>query len=175
MDDDGISPDPVPFEIVLEIEGSTARVDFSARPTRRAGPINCPIASTVSPRRVMITMLAGGGEAPNEGHFRAIEVVARPGSMFHCLSPSPCFLYGWPAMQATEVILNAVADAMPEAVCACSGGDLCAVVWYGVREDTGQFWGDGSPHPVGQGASVHGDGRACAPAPHRGGDALRPA
>jgi N-methylhydantoinase B len=62
-------------------------------------------------------------------------------------------------MQATEVILQAVADAMPEAVCACSGGDLCAALWYGVREDTGQFWGDGSPHPVGQGASVHGDGQ----------------
>ncbi len=159
MDDDGISPDPVPFEVVLEIAGSTVRVDFSNAPEARRGPVNCPIASTVSAARVIMTMLAGGGEAPNEGHFRPIEVVARPGSMFHCLSPSPCFLYGWPAMQATEVILSAVADAMPEAVCACSGGDLCAVLWYGVREGTGQFWGDGSPHPVGQGASVHGDGQ----------------
>ena len=63
-------------------------------------------------------------------------------------------------MQATEAVLNAVAEAMPEAVCACSGGDLCAALWYGVREDTGQFWGDGSPHPVGQGASAHGDGQS---------------
>jgi N-methylhydantoinase B len=107
-----------------------------------------------------MTMLAGGGEAPNEGHFRPIEVVARPGSMFHCLRPSPCFLYGWPAMQATEAVLNAVADAMPEAVCACSGGDLCAALWYGFREETGEFWGDGSPHPIGQGASIHGDGQS---------------
>jgi N-methylhydantoinase B len=160
MDDDGITSDPVPFEIAVEIDGSTVRVDFSAAPDARPGPVNCPIASTVSAARVIMTMLAGGGEAPNEGHFRAIEVIARPGSMFHCLSPSPCFLYGWPAMQATEVILSAVAEAMPEAVCACSGGDLCAALWYGVREDTGQFWGDGSPHPVGQGASVHGDGQS---------------
>ena len=159
MDDDGITSDPIPFEVVLEIDGSTARVDFSNAPEARKGPVNCPIASTVSAARVILTMLAGGGEAPNEGHFRPIEVVARPGSMFHCLSPSPCFLYGWPAMQATEVILNAVADAMPAAVCACSGGDLCAVLYYGVREETGQFWGDGSPHPVGQGASIHGDGQ----------------
>jgi N-methylhydantoinase B len=160
MDDDGITSDPIPFEVVLEIDGSTVRVDFSNVPEARKGPVNCPIASTVSAARVIMTMLAGGGEAPNEGHFRPIEVVARPGSMLHCLSPSPCFLYGWPAMQATEVILNAVADAMPEAVCACSGGDLCAALWYGVREDTGQFWGDGSPHPVGQGASIHGDGQS---------------
>jgi N-methylhydantoinase B len=160
MDDDGITDDEIPFEVGLEIAGTTARLDFSNVPDARRGPVNCPIASTVSAARVIMTMLAGGGEAPNEGHFRPIEVVARPGSMFHALSPSPCFLYGWPAMQATEAVLNAVAEAMPEAVCACSGGDLCAALWYGFREDTGEFWGDGSPHPVGQGASVHGDGQS---------------
>jgi N-methylhydantoinase B len=160
MDDDGISDEQIPFDVVLEIEGTTARLDFSNAPPARPGPVNSPIASTVSAARVIMTMLAGGGEAPNEGHFRPIEVVARPGSMFHALSPSPCFLYGWPAMQATEAVLNAVAEAMPEAVCACSGGDLCAALWYGVREETGDFWGDGSPHPVGQGASIHGDGQS---------------
>ena len=160
MDDDGISDEEIPFEVMLEIEGTTARLDFSNAPAARPGPVNCPIASTVSAARVIMTMLAGGGEAPNEGHFRPIEVVARPGSMFAAQKPQPCFLYGWPAMQATEAVLNAVAEAMPEAVCACSGGDLCAALWYGVREDTGQFWGDGSPHPVGQGASIHGDGQS---------------
>jgi N-methylhydantoinase B len=158
MDSDGITDDPIPFEVAVEIDDSTVRVDFSRAPDARRGPVNCPLASTVSAARVIMTMLAGGGEAPNEGHFRPIEVVTRPGSMFHCLSPSPCFLYGWPAMQATEAILNAFADAMPDRVVACSGGDLCAAVWWGVREQTGEFWGDGSPHPVGQGASVHGDG-----------------
>jgi N-methylhydantoinase B len=160
MDDDGISDEEIPFEVMLEIDGTTARLDFSNAPAARRGPVNCPIASTVSAARVIMTMLAGGGEAPNEGHFRPIEVIARPGSMFAAQKPQPCFLYGWPAMQATEAVLNAVAEAMPEAVCACSGGDLCAALWYGVREDTGQFWGDGSPHPVGQGASTHGDGQS---------------
>lgn len=160
MDDDGISDEPIPFEVILEIEGSTARVDFSQTPDARPGPVNCPVPSTISAARVILTMLAGGGEAPNEGHYRPIEVVTRPGSMFHAVPPQPCFLYGWPAMQATEAVLNAVADAMPENVCACSGGDICAVLWYGVREESGLFWGDGSPHPVGLGASIHGDGQS---------------
>ncbi len=158
MDNNGLDDDPVPFEVVLEIDGSTVRVDYSRAPDAQPGPINCPIASTVSASRIAITMLAGGGEAPNEGHFRPIEVVARPGSMFHPNPPSPCFLYGWPAMQAMEVIYDAVSKAMPTAVPACSGGDICALVWWGVREQTGEPWADGSPHPVGQGASVHGDG-----------------
>ena len=158
MDNDGISDDAVPFEIVVSVDGSTVRLDYSRAPDAHVGPINCPIASTVSASRIAITMLAGGGEAPNEGHFRPIEVIARPGSMFHPGPPSPCFLYGWPAMQAIEVVYDAVSKAMPEAVPACSGGDICALVWWGMREETGEPWADGSPHPVGQGAHVNGDG-----------------
>ncbi len=112
------------------------RLDFSAAPDARPGPVNCPVPSTVSASRIAISMLAGNGESPNEGHFRPIEVVTRPGSMFHPLPPSPCFLYGWPAMQAIEAIYEAVAKAMPEAVPACSGGDICSLVWWGVREAT---------------------------------------
>ncbi len=78
--------------------------------------------------------------------------------MFHPLPPSPCFLYGWPAMQAMEVIYDAVSKALPDAVPACSGGDICSLVWWGVREETGEPWADGAPQPIGQGASSRGDG-----------------
>jgi N-methylhydantoinase B len=158
MDSNGITDERIPFEVVLEIDGSVVRLDFSRAPDAQVGPVNCPIPSTVSVSRIAISMLAGNGEPPNEGHFRPIEVTTRPGSMFHPLPPSPCFLYGWPAMQAMEVIYQAVSQAMPDAVTACSGGDICALVWWGNREATGEPWADGSPHPVGQGASVRGDG-----------------
>src|SRR5581483_4579318 len=158
MDDDGLSTAEVPFEIVLEVEGSTVRLDYSNAPDAHPGPINCPLPSTVSASRIAITMLAGGGEAPNEGHFRPLEVVTRPGSMFHPLPPSPCFLYGWPAVQAMEVVYDAVSRAIPDAVPACSGGDINGIVWWGVREETGEPWADGSPHPIGQGGHARGDG-----------------
>jgi N-methylhydantoinase B len=158
MDSNGVDDDRVPFEIALEVRGSTVRIDYSRAPEQQGGPINCPLPSTVSASRIAVTMLAGGGEAPNEGHFRAIEVVTRPGSLFHPESPAPCFLYGWAGDQAIEAIYQAVAQAMPGAVPACSGGDICALVWWGVREGTGEPWTDGSPHPIGQGAHAGGDG-----------------
>ena len=158
MDDDGIRPDPVPFDVVVDIEGYNVRIDFSSSPDAQTGPINCPQPSTVSASRVAIAMLAGAGEPPNEGHFRPIEVVTRPGSMFHSLPPSPCFLYGWAGDQAIEAIYQAVGQAMPDAVPACSGGDICALVWWGTREETGEPWTDGAPHPIGQGGHARGDG-----------------
>ncbi|ADB50632.1 hydantoinase B/oxoprolinase family protein [Conexibacter woesei] len=158
LDDDGISGVPIPFHVTLEVEGSSVRFDFSDCPGVQTGPVNCPIASTVSAARVALTMLAGNGEAPTEGHFRPIEVVARPGSMFHARPPAPCFLYGWPAIQACDAVLRALADAVPELVPAGSGGDICGVGFWGVDQRSGEFWSDASPYPIGQGASVGSDG-----------------
>src|SRR5207248_10143561 len=47
MDDDGVSPGPVPFTVVVEVAGSQVTVDFSQAPDERAGPVNCPLPSTV--------------------------------------------------------------------------------------------------------------------------------
>jgi N-methylhydantoinase B len=158
MDSDGITDDPIDFEVGVQVEGSDVCVDFTNVPDARRGPVNCPLPSTVSASRVAISMLAGAGEAPHEGYFRPLEVKTRPGSMFHPLSPSPCFLYGWAGAQSMEVIYDAVARALPQAVPACSGGDVCALVWWGNRRESGEPWADGFPTPVGQGASVRSDG-----------------
>lgn len=157
MDSNGVSDAPVPFTVAVEIDGDTVRLDFSDAPEQQAGPINCPLPSTVSASRVAITMLAGGGEPPNEGHCRPIEVITRPGTLFHPLHPAPCFLYGWAGDQAIEAIYQAVSKAMAEAVPACSGGDICALVFWGAREN-GELWTDGGPFPIGQGGHARGDG-----------------
>lgn len=158
MDDNGIEGKLIPFEVVVEVSGGNVRLDFSNSPEQQVGPVNCPVPSTISTSRVAISMLAGMGEAPNEGHFRAIEVVTRPGTMFHPLPPAPCFLYGWPALQAIEVVYNAISKAVPTAVPAMSGGCIASLVHWGTREATGEPWADGAPHPVGQGAWKGGDG-----------------
>ena len=78
--------------------------------------------------------------------------------MFHPLPPSPAFFYYMPDYQAIEVIFQAVADALPDAVPACSGGDVTTLIWWGLREDTGEAWADGSGNPVGHGATAIDDG-----------------
>lgn len=158
MDDNGIETAQIPFEVIVEVKGSSVTLDFSGTPAQQTGPVNCPVPSTISTSRVAISMLAGMGEAPNEGHFRAIDVITRPGTMFHPLPPAPCFLYGWPALQAIEVIYSAIAKAVPTAVPAMSGGCISSLVHWGTREATGEPWADGSPHPCGQGAWNGGDG-----------------
>jgi len=157
LDDDGIGKELIEFEVEVDVHGSSVRVDFSRAPDQRPGPVNSPLPKTVSCTRVAISMLAGGGEWPNEGHFRPIEVVTRPGSLFHPLEPAPTFIGGWATVGAIDTIYRAIGSALPEAVPATSGGDICSLVWWG-RRASGEPWADGSPYPVGQGAHAHGDG-----------------
>jgi N-methylhydantoinase B len=170
LDNDGISDDPVSFEVALEIDGSDIVVDFSAAPPQTQGPINCPLATTVSAARIAIMVLAGGGESANDGFFRAVRVRTTPGTLFDPLPPAPIYMYYWPAMVAVDVIHRALADAMPDRVPAGSGGDLCALNWWGTDDD-GTFWADGQDHLIGQGAAADGDGRA--PLMHITGSGIR--
>ena len=160
LDNDGLSDELVHFDVAILVEGSEVTVDFSDAPPQRPGPVNCTVPKTVAIARIAIGMLAGGGEAPNEGHYRAISVITRPGTLFHPIEPAPSFIGGWSAFQALETVYRAFSQSSPELVPACSGGDICSIVWWGRRQATGEAWADGSPHPVGQGGHVGGDGGA---------------
>ena len=157
LDNDGVGEELVPFEVGIEISGSDVVVDFTSAPDSTAGPVNCPLPTTVSAARLAVLAIAGGGESATEGHFRAITVRTRPGSLFHPDPPAPIYLYGWPAAQAIDAIHAALADAVPEVVRAGSGGDFCGMVWWGRRPD-GTFWASGTDHVTGQGARSDGDG-----------------
>src|SRR5215470_4883829 len=130
---DGVVDGRIDFDVELRVEGSSVQIDYGRAPDQQVGPVNSALPKTVSATRVAISMLAGGGEWPNEGHFRPIEVVTRPGSLFHPLPPAPTFIGGWAAIGAMDAILRAFGSVLPELVPATSGGDICSLVWWGRR------------------------------------------
>ena len=156
---------------------SRSRAHRSASTTRGVpdalpGPLNCPQPGTFSSTRMALMMLAAGGEAPNDGHFRPIEVVTRPGSMFHPLPPRRASSTAGRSSSRPRRCTTPSGRRQPEIAPAWSGGDILTIVWWGNREATGEPWADGSPHPIGQGASARGDGASALHAPSAVGDAL---
>jgi N-methylhydantoinase B len=160
MDDNGVDNNPIQFEVVVTINASNVRMDFSKAPDAQRGPINAPLPSTVSAARVALMMAAGSAhETPNEGHFRPLEIVTRPGSMFHPVEPQPCYLYGWPLMSAIEGIFQALSTATAGRLPSGGAGDTAAVQFYGHVSATGEaFYAGGLSLPVGQGARPNCDG-----------------
>lgn len=158
IDDNGVDSNPIEFEIAVEVSGSSVCVDFSQVPDAQRGPVNCPFPSTVSATRVSILALAGGPSEPNEGFFRPVEIITRPGSMFHPQSPAPCYLYGWGIMPAMEAIYRAFAQAASGLAPAGSAGDICHVGGVGRQSGSRDIFYMGAALPVGHGAHEHGDG-----------------
>jgi N-methylhydantoinase B len=167
IDSNGISDEEIPFEVTVEVRGSDVTIDLSSAPDQQPGPINSPLPGTISAARIALAGLCNLDVAPNEGQFRPLSVITREGSLFHPISPAPCFAFWTGQVQLIEAVLRALAEALPHTVPAESGADILAVIWWGrsradyqSREgaDAGEPWIDGAPAPVGQGGHAHGDG-----------------
>lgn len=156
MDNNGVENTPITFEVTVEIAGSDIIIDYSAAPPTQRGPVNCPLPSTVSLSRILLSMIAGSYEAPNEGMFRPLTVRTKPGSMYNPHRTAPSFLYGWGIDAAMEGVLEAFAAAIPT-LPAGSAGDICALDIHGVDAD-GKFFALGAALPVGHGANPTHDG-----------------
>lgn len=159
LDDNGLDRELVPFELVVEIDGSDMIVDFTGAPSQQAGPVNCPYPTTLSAARCALMALAGGAEDANEGHFRPLSIRTTPGTLFHPEPPAPVFIFGATAILAVDVIHRALADALPGKVPAGSGGDICSFMMWG-EDESGELWITGCDHTVGQGAWNAADGGA---------------
>lgn len=157
LDNDGIGDEPIDFEVALVVEGDRVTFDLSGVPDAVKGPLNSPFPSTVSACRIVLVMLAGN-EAPNEGHFRPLRIISRPGSMFHPVHPQPTYMYGWPLMQLMEGLFHAFAAALPGRVPSGSGGDLCPTMVFAWDEGRGEMVLGGGAMSTGIGAYPDADG-----------------
>jgi N-methylhydantoinase B len=159
MDSDGLTTEPIPIIVGVEKAGSEVIVDLSQAVDQTAGPVNCPLSSTLSLARLALLPLLVPDELINEGHLRPISIRTRPGSQFHPLAPAPVFSYGWSMGVAAELVQQALAECTPHQARAGSGGDLCGIGLHGVGEG-GNYWFSGHSHLTGQGAMIDGDGGA---------------
>lgn len=157
LDNDGIDDEPISFEVELTVDGDMVRFDLSAVPDAVRGPLNCPFPATVSACRIVLAMLTGS-EAPNEGHFRPLEVITRPGSMLHPVHPQPSFMWGWPCTSLVEALFQALSEALPGGVPSGSAGDVVACSIHTFDQESGELQVVAPRIPVGSGALADADG-----------------
>ena len=159
LDDNGIGSEQVPLKATIRIAGDSMHVDTTGSAPTQVGPVNCPLATTVSVMRLVMKMIIAPGHDANEGFFRPLTVHAPEGSIFNPRAPAPVFLYGWPAMVLGEQLFRAFTEIAPDKAVARSGGDLGGILFSGTRPD-GSYMAGGVDECVGQGASIDADGES---------------
>jgi N-methylhydantoinase B len=124
LDDDGIDPDPIPIRVAVEVHGSDLEVNFDGTSPQVKGAINCVLSFTRSTVYACIRCLLPATLPSNEGYFRAIRVVAPPGTLVNPLPPAPVAARGLTGYRIANAVMGALAQLAPRQVPACeSGGD----------------------------------------------------
>ena len=125
MDDDGLTQEPVPITAAITVSGDELHIDFTGTSSQRPGCINAPLAVTNSACLYVIRCLLDEQAPANQGCLRPLTITTPVGSL---VNPEP--QRGVAAgnvetsQRITDVLLGALAKALPEVIPAASQGTM---------------------------------------------------
>lgn len=122
LDSDGVGPDPVRLQLVVEKRSDRIRFDFSGCDRQRPGPVN------IRPPLVRACCYYGlvcciDPELPNNaGLARVVQTAFERGTVLDPEFPAPVNVYVYTLMLAAELVLACLGQLQPDQAIACSGG-----------------------------------------------------
>jgi len=125
LDDDGITDKPVRIAVALRIKGDRVEVDFAGSSPQVAGSVNANYAVAVSAAMYCFRCLIDADVPYNAGLLRPIRVIAPERSVVNAGLPAAMAAGNVETSQRiTDVILGALAKAVPERIPAASSGTM---------------------------------------------------
>ncbi|MET0052034.1 MAG: hydantoinase B/oxoprolinase family protein [Candidatus Thiodiazotropha sp.] len=125
MDDDGQGNRDIPIRVLLEVTVDGVEVDFSGTADQVAGNINCPLSVAAAAVYYVFRCLMPPQTPACAGTFRRIRLHAPEGSLLNARRPAAVAAGNVEtSTRVVDVILGALAQAMPEAIAAASQGRM---------------------------------------------------
>jgi N-methylhydantoinase B len=139
MDDDGFSSSPLRLRVTIEIRGDRALVDFAGTAPACRGSINAVLAITASAVFYVFRCLLGEEVPACAGLMAPIELRAPEGSVVN--AQAPVAVAGGnveTSQRIVDVLLRALARALPDRIPAASSGTMNNLSFGGVDPRTGR-------------------------------------
>jgi N-methylhydantoinase B/oxoprolinase/acetone carboxylase alpha subunit len=139
LDDDGFNSAPITIRVAIRISGDNAEVDFTGSDPQTTGGVNANFAITLSATLYGFRCLIDDDVLYNDGIARAVRVIAPAGSIVNASRPSAVAGGNVETSQRiTDVILGALARALPDRIPAASQGTMNNVTLGGVDPRSGR-------------------------------------
>jgi N-methylhydantoinase B len=159
-DDDYVTQEPIHVRVTVTVDGSDLTIDTTGSSRQAASGINSGYANTVSAARLALLFLHPDPEPEvTHGSFLPLRVVAEPGSIFAAEPPAAC-MHPHPSMLMLDLVIKALAEAIPERVSAGLPGDSWNVFVMGEHPETRELFISGESLDGGWGASAFADGES---------------
>ena len=139
LDNDGFSTKPVRIRCAIRISEDSAEVDFTGTDPQTTGGVNANLAITLSATFYAFRCLVTEDVLYNDGIARPITVIAPPGTVVNAQHPSAVAGGNVETSQRiTDVVLGALAKALPDRIPAASQGTMNNVTLGGTDPRTGK-------------------------------------
>ena len=161
LDDDGATGRPVRIAVQVEIRGTSATVDFSESDAQVAGPVNANLAITIAATQYVFRCLLAEDVPATSGLMRPIRVIAPERSVVNAGLPAAMAAGNVETSQRiTDVLLGALAQAVPSRIPAASSGTMNNLSFGGTDPATGKPFAYYETIAGGMGASAEHDGQS---------------
>lgn len=119
--DDGAQGGPYYLRLRLDKKGSDITFDFTGTDPQIAGPINSPLATTLSSVYYVMRCITSAAIPSTEGCKRPIRIIAPAGTLVNARSPAAVYQRMVVCHTVVDLVMGALAQAVPERVM----GDSC--------------------------------------------------
>ena len=159
LDDDGISARPLRIAVKIKVRRDEAVVDFSGSSPQVEGSVNANFAVTCSAVLYVFRSLVEDDIPFNTGLLRPLTIIAPEGLIVNARFPAACAGGNVETSQRiVDVVLGALAQAVPERIPAASQGTMNNVAFGGYDAARGRAFAYYETIGGGMGASALGDG-----------------
>jgi len=140
IDSDGFTDEPVHLVTKLVIDDDGVLFDFTGSEFQRRAPVNATYAQTFSACAYVLKSLIDPDIPVNAGFYRLVRIVAPEGTVVNCTSPAPV-VGGWETQtRLVDVIIKALASAIPDRIPAGTKAMMCQVAFGGIDPRTGELY-----------------------------------
>jgi N-methylhydantoinase B len=140
FDDDGVELDkPIRLFVTMTKQGDHMLVDWTGTDPQVKGAINNTLSFTKAASYTAIRSVLPANIPNNEGVFRAIEVVAPPGTIANGVLPAACAARGLTGFRMVDCAFGCLAMMLPDKVFAASDGGNTGISIGGYHADRSPF------------------------------------
>ncbi|HEY5636537.1 MAG TPA: hydantoinase B/oxoprolinase family protein [Burkholderiales bacterium] len=139
IDDDGLSPAPIPIQVAITVFEDRVSVDFTGSAPQVKAAINSTLSYTKSCTYLSVRCALTGEVPNNAGVFRCIEVHVPEGSVLNPESPAAVAARALTGYRVFDAMLGALAKIVPGRIPAAGEGGNTVVCLSGRRTDRSPF------------------------------------
>ncbi len=140
MDDDGLGTRDIPIRVRIEVKGGHIRFDFTGTSRQVPGNINVTLNATQAAVCYTLKALLDPGVPNNQGMLNLPEIVAEPGSLLNAVFPAPVAARANTCQRIIDVIIGALANALPQQAVAAANGANTTAVFSGIDPRTNSHY-----------------------------------